>query len=485
MAKVLFIQNNYFRWLGLMWISAVLKQHGHETRLVSAFSPVQAAREVARLQPDVVGFHTLTGAHRFVLQAAAAIKQASPEVKTVLGGPHPTFFPDIIEEPHVDFICQGEGEYAMLDLCNRLDSRGPLDDIPNLWAKTAQGIIKNDVRPLIEDLDSLPFPDRDLYHDCLGGKHQPVEYFMAGRGCPHRCAMCFNEKNMGLYKGKGRYVRFRSVDNLVAEIELVRQRYDNRTIRFEDDTFTLKRDWVMEFLDKYERRIDLPFYSGTRADTLDEELTSALTRAGCYMVMFSVESGSERIRNDVLHKSISNEALYSAAEQLHAAGIPFQTTNIFALPGETVEEGFQTIKLNIEMKTDSPWCSVFQPYPSTAIEETVIKEWGLKDLHPDMISDNYHSWSLMDHNPDVRQLSNLHKFAYWTIKKPSLLPVVRQLIKLPPNPAFLAVHRAAHMFVYSRGARLPVWQGFLEGLKVTLAPRIYNTGQQPISGPRA
>lgn len=135
MASVLFVQNNFFHCLGVMWISSVLKQHGHRTKLVIAFTPKQVGEAVRRLQPDLVGFHTMTGAHRFVLGSAAAAKQARPETRVILGGPHATFFPEIVNEPQVDFVCIGEGEYATLDLCNRLDAGGSLHDIANLWSR--------------------------------------------------------------------------------------------------------------------------------------------------------------------------------------------------------------------------------------------------------------------------------------------------------------------------------------------------------------
>jgi anaerobic magnesium-protoporphyrin IX monomethyl ester cyclase len=470
MANVLFIQNDYFPWLGVMSLSAVLKRHGHRARLVTAFSAARAGRAVHEAGPDLVAMHTITGAHKFSLSAAAAAKEALPGVKVILGGPHATFFPEIVRHPAVDFVCRGEGEYALLDLANRLDARGPTDDIANIWAKSGGGIAENDVRPLLEDLDGLPFPDRELYWE---GRPRPrIAYFMAGRGCPHRCAMCFNEKNMALYRGKGRYVRMRGPENVLAEIEEVRKRYGVSTVRFEDDTFTIKRDWSRAFLDQYAKRVGLPFFIGTRADALDAETASALRRSGCYMAVFAVESGSERVRNGILHKDVSTASLTTAGELLHQAGIPFLTANILGIPGETLEEGFMTVDLNIELKTDYPWFAVFQPYPSISIEETVKKEWGLANLDPDLISDNYHSWSLFGHDPQVRRLANLHKFAYWAVKHPGLLPLVKRLIELPPNPAFIAVHRAGYLFTYARGTRLPLWKGFLDGLKVTLGPSV-------------
>ncbi|HUT54500.1 MAG TPA: radical SAM protein [bacterium] len=477
MANVLFIQNNYFNWLGPMWISAVLKRHGHQARLVTVFSEAQVRRAVRRIKPDLVGMHTLTGAHRFSLRAAAAAKEALPGVKVILGGPHATFFPEIVKDPAVDFVCRGEGEYAVLDLCNRLDAGGPVDDIANIWAKIDGRIAENDVRPLLEDLDSLPFPDRELYWE---GQPRPLRtaYFMAGRGCPHRCAMCFNEKNMGLYRGKGSYVRMRSAENVIAEIEEVRGRYGNTTLYFEDDTFTVKRDWSRAFLDQYRSQVGLPFFMQTRADKLDAETASQLRRAGCYLAGFSVESGSERVRNGILRKNISTASIIQAAELLHGAGIPFHATNILGIPGETVEEGLMTVNLNIKIKTDNPWFSVFQPYPSTSIEEAVKREWGLDNLNPDMMSDNYHSWSIFNHDPQVRQLANLHKFAYWTVKHPGLLPLVKRLIKLPPNPAFILVHRMAHMFVYAHGHRLSAWKGFSDGMKMSFSTPFFQMIQK-------
>jgi anaerobic magnesium-protoporphyrin IX monomethyl ester cyclase len=468
MARILFIQNDYFQWLGPMWISALLKRHGHQVQLVTVFSELQVRREVNRIQPDLVAIHTLTGAHKFLLKAAAAAKQALPGVKVIMGGPHATFFPEIVENPAVDFVCRGEGEYAMLDLANRLDAGGPVDDIPNIWAKIDGRIAQNDLRPLIEDLDGLPFPDRELYQQGRSGRPRTA-YFITGRGCPHRCAMCFNEKNMALYRGKGPYVRIRSVENVLAEIEEYRRRYGKATLYFYDDTFTIKRSWSRDFLEQYRERVGWPFFIMTRADALDAETVGQLKRGGCYLVCFGVESGSERVRNGILHKNISTELLCQAAELLHGAGIPFHTTNILGIPGETVEEGLMTVKLNIELKTDNPWFAIFQPYPSTSIAETVKREWGLENLSPDMISQDFHTRSIFNHDPQIRQLTNLHMFAYWTVKHPSLLPLVERLIKLPPNPAFIAIHRVGHVFVYTHGHRLPLWRGLYEGLRFSLA----------------
>ena len=184
---------------GILLISSLLKQAGHQVSLVVASEqdPLEAAR---RLRPDVVGYTVYTGPHTWYLELNQRIRAQLPGVFSIFGGPHPTFFPEIIEREGVDGLCIGEGEYATLDLMNALqrnDDGVTLTDpaIPNWWFNRNGEIVRNPLRPLLsgEELDELPFADRELLYAAHEQSRQTkIKPFITGGGCPYDCAFCFN-----------------------------------------------------------------------------------------------------------------------------------------------------------------------------------------------------------------------------------------------------------------------------------------------------
>jgi len=301
MAKVLFIQNIPFEYMGPMYLSALLKKNGHSCRLLILSEHKNYLHEIAEYDPDLIAFSTMTGPHRWVLKTAEAIKR-NINKPVILGGPHPTFFPEIIQEPCIDMICIGEGEFAILELADKLDKGEDTSGIKNLWIKKDGQIIKNELRPLVKDLDELPFPDRSLYDDCTILRSVPAMKFLTGRGCPYRCSFCFNHKFNELYRGLGPIVRKRGVNSLIMEIKETAQKFKLQLIRFPDDTFTVNRRWLLNFLQKYKEKINLPYTGLARANELDEGAVRMLKTSGCLNIFIGVESGNENIRNKVLKK---------------------------------------------------------------------------------------------------------------------------------------------------------------------------------------
>ncbi|GAG00993.1 unnamed protein product, partial [marine sediment metagenome] len=228
---------------GLASISAVLKQ-GHSTRLFHITDNLTGPQFLEIFQnqyadTDLVAFSSTTNAFYYIATYAQQIKKHYPQMITICGGVHPTLHPDeVISEPGIDIICLGEGEYPLLDLCDRLESGSDISSIPNLWIKkNSVNIIKNPVRSLIESLDLLPFPDRDIfdYQSSMDSKlHRLV--FMGSRGCPFQCAHCCNHALKKIAPRSTPYVRFKSPDRLIAEIKDCRAKYpDVQTICFHDD----------------------------------------------------------------------------------------------------------------------------------------------------------------------------------------------------------------------------------------------------------
>ncbi len=291
---------------GILLTSALIKQQGsHRVSLVVATheDPVEAARCAAA--PTSSGTPCTQG--RIILHRPQPADQGQlPGVLSIFGGPHPTFFPEMIHAEGVDAICLGEGEYAVLDLLNALQHGSPIDMIPNWWVKRGDEVVRNPLRPLLtpEQLDALPFADRAL----LYAAHPPsrtnkIRPFITGRGCPYDCSFCFNKAYSELYGGTGRRTRRRSVDNVIREIKEVRENNDLAFIIFMDDTFILNRQWLTEFAARYRAEIGLPFWCQVRANLVEDDLIRMFKEMGCVSVSFGLEAGNDRMRNVILNRN--------------------------------------------------------------------------------------------------------------------------------------------------------------------------------------
>jgi len=435
MAKVLFLQNMPFEYMGPMYLSAMLKAHGHQCRLYILSEHKDYLEKMNEYDPDLIAFSTMTGPHKWVLKTAAKIKE-EVEKPIILGGPHPTFFPEIIQEPCVDMVCVGEGEYTLLELADKLDAGEDISNIQNLWVKKNGQIVQNDLRPLVEDLDELPFPDRTLYDDCKLLRSVPAMKFLTGRGCPYRCTFCFNHKFNELYKGLGRRFRKRNIDSLIREINETADRYALKLVRFPDDTFTGDRRWLLDFLQRYKDGINLPYTGLARANEMDEEVVRMLKTSGCLNVYFGVETGKEKMRNEILKKNLTNEQIINAARLLRKHKVKFGTYNMFGLPHETLSMAYETIDFNRKLKPDYTINNVFQPYPKTEIAGYAA-EHGLLNPNTDYL-DTMNEGSIL-HGEEIDRLVNLCRFAAMGVRYPLLLPLIKVLIRFPPNRLFKMV----------------------------------------------
>jgi anaerobic magnesium-protoporphyrin IX monomethyl ester cyclase len=434
---------------GILQISSLAKQAGHQVSLVVATEkdPLAAAQ---RLRPDVLGYTVYTGTHHWYLETNRRLRAALPGVLSIFGGPHPTFFPELIEEEGVDGVCIGEGEYATLELLDALQRNGQgveltRPDIRNWWFKRDGEIIRNPLRPLLtpEELDALPFPDRELlYAAHPHSRRQRIKPFITGRGCPYNCSFCFNKAFSDLYGGQGHRTRRRSVDGVIREIQEVRAAYDLRFVLFMDDTFILNKRWLRAFFQRYRDEVGLPFWCQVRANLVDDEIVELLTNAGCVSVSFGLEAGNDEIRNKVLNRNMTREQIVGASERLREAGIAFSTNNMLGLPTGSLETDFETLALNITCRPAYANVFLFQPYPKTELGEWAYREgWMLgsfDDLSGSVSDDTQINFGSA---AEKRQIENLQKLFALAVEFPRLVPLVRQLIKLPSNPLYWLVYK--------------------------------------------
>ncbi len=445
--KIVFIQRLWYEYPGVESLAGILKKNGHDVSVIIEERPSKIIEHLSIC--DIAAFSVMTGMHHWALKVASAIKDKLG-LLTVFGGPHPTFFPEFINEKEVDIICRGEGEYAMLELADALDNKSDLTTIANLWVKRDGRIYKNPLRPLINDLDSIPPMDRSVYYDAYPFlKNNDHKIFMVARGCPFDCAFCFNEKLKKMYSGLGCYVRFRSPQGIIDEIKSLKQKYPLNTVFFNDDIIILNNKWLYEFLPLYKKEIGLPFYASARADTMSEDIVRLLKESGCKCVSFAIESGNESLRNKVLGKKISDQQIIDSAALLKKCGIKFATYNIVGIPTETIENAFETVEINIKIKTDYPRCSFLTPYPGTRIAE-FARQGGYLEMPVDSI------YAFSQQNTSIIKLKNkneiinIHSFFQTMVLVPRLKPLIKMLIKLPPNILFKMWWAFTYLIVFTK-----------------------------------
>lgn len=454
MTDFLFVQKSSFPSFGPMFISAVLKKNGYCCDLVLANEERDLVKAILDKKPLVVGFPTITGEHRWVLEIARKIKKKNKRILTLLGGPHPTYYPEVIKEKGVDIISLGESEDAILELICALKNKKNIKKIKNLWVKENDRIYKNEIRPLACDLDKLPFPDRKIYYHYDFLKKASVKQFLTGRGCPYSCTFCANNLLRKIYKDKGQYIRRRSSESIISEIKDVREKYGMKTLSFTDDNFISNQEWLSEFLPKYKKEISLPFMCNVTANLVNESLVKKLKSSGCYGVSMGIESGNEKLRKEILGKYITNNQVIRAGKIIKKYKLILKTYNILCLPGETIENAFETVLLNAAIKPDHTSCSLLQPYPKYDITEFakennyLPKNFGTSDVFDSIYSD-----SPIDIK-NKKQIKNLQTFFFIAVRYPKLIPLIRVLIKLPPNFAYRWVAKLFYGFYMSRVHKL-------------------------------
>jgi len=460
----LFVHNYYEQHFGIMQISAVLKENQFTTDIAIGPRDYILKRVLAQ-NPKIVGFYCTTGFHHKNMATALEIKKSlGNKILTVFGGPHPTFAPEIIDSKAVDIVCRGEGEYALLELMQALNSGKDYTGIQNLIVKKDNNIYKNDIRPLC-DIEKLPHPDREIYKDIEYIYMNKKQEIILGRGCPFSCTFCSNHAFRELFKGKGPYVRLRSIPRVMDELRNVKTRIKPSCFFLHDETFMLNKDYCSEFLNTYKKDINLPYGCLTRADIIAEELIRLLKDTGCFFVTLGIESGNENMRNKLLKKNLSNEKILNCAKLLHKYKIPFSTFNMVGLPGESLNEAWQTVDINVRAKPMWAWFSVYQTLPETELAHYAVKRGFLENANVSEKDATFHETSMLLRNhPDGIKITRIKNIANIMIKLPLLKIIVKKiLINLPADKIYALIDKALFFIFYY--SRLTYKQGFFRTIK--------------------
>ncbi len=438
MARIAFPVTTCHEFEGIKVLSAVLEQRGHVTDCFITSEEKDFEGAVLAFQPDVLGVYTTTGQEAWAHDAIRRWKQELPHLKTVFGGPHVSHDLSLLyDEDVVDATIKAESEQAVVDLIEAWEAGRPIEDLPNIACLVDGVPHQNPIRPVIGDLDSLPFPNVDVFYKYPFLRDKRVMQVHASRGCQNSCTYC----SVGLMKkdwisGKRgeRFNRTKSVDYLCAEMNDILARYPAfRMVNFGDAALNMESGWVQELADKWPREVGLPFACNVNINHLDEDDIIALKRAGCVSVQFGLESGSEDVRLRVYKKGYTDEVVYGIPQLLRKHKLTYRTNNIMGSPAESLDDMFATVRANKRIKPNGCTVLLYRPFKSTVLgrEDYALGRVDTeKDIGPSIQNDS------MMKRDDLREVVNLQKLFNLAVYMPGGEALVRKLVRLPRNRVF-------------------------------------------------
>ena len=390
--KILFLEIDTEREWGLAsvgpaYIGAYVRLHGHDAVLLRV-PPEQKVhdlmRSIEKEAPDILGFSLTTRQWLRGARVAGEIRKKL-HIPVIAGGHHPTFAAEsVLQTEGFDYVCLGDGEEPVAELLDCLENgkEAVASQIANIWV---QGGSRPDIRPPLKFLDKIPFLARDLLDERYG-----VAHLITQRGCPFPCTFCAAGGISDLYKNVG-YLRRRTVQDVVKELYQMKRRSSLNYVVFLDDTFTVNKEWVREFCRIYGKEISTGFSINARVETVDRDMLDQLAKAGCRHIIYGVESGSSRMRFDVLHRPVDNQRIIDVFNWTKKAGIMVTANYMLGLPAETAEDIEQTLALNEKLQPDDFGYFVFYPYPGTRLFDLCREKHFLPENWLDLPANNRQS----------------------------------------------------------------------------------------------
>jgi len=335
---------------------------------------------IANYQPDLIAFTLVQDTFELAQQIIGKIRHWN--VPIIAGGVFVTFCPeDVIAVDGIRYICVGEGEGALVELCENLQKNKDVTKIKNLWIKTDRGVIKNEMRPPV-DLNTLPFIDYDIFekeriYRPMQGKIYAMLHVELDRGCPYNCTYCGAPSLKKTYRqltGCG-YYRQKDTGRIIDEMKYLKEKFNPGYIDFNSETFLARSlDDLRKFALRYKEEINLPFWCQSRPETVTEEKVALLKEMGCKNLQFGIEHGNEEFRRRMLNRTYSNRQLIDALHLVEKYGIEYTVNNIMGFPEETRELVFDTIAVNRQITPTTMNVYLFTPYKGTYLYEYCVEK---------------------------------------------------------------------------------------------------------------
>ena len=395
---VRFSRMGFAQPLGLLYLVSVLRRDfpgEFEIELVEQaledLSLEEMRERIQGFDPDLIGFSCLSVEADEMQRVARVAKEVKPGCVTVLGGPHATVFYDYaLQDPNLDLVVLSEGEITFPELLRALREDRPLDEVAGIVFKREGRLVQTLPREHVVDLDSIPLPAWDL----IAFQRYAVQYSMnafshsppwailfTSRACPYQCTYCHN-----IF---GKKVRYRSVENVMAEIELLTRTYGVRELHIVDDIFNLDLERAKRICDEIVARglkVKIAFPNALRGDLMDRELIHKLKSAGCYAITYAVETASPRLQK-LIKKNLNLDKVREAIAWSYDEGIIPHGFFMLGFPGETLEEMKLTVDFALSAKLLRPLFFTVVIYPRTGLYELAQKEYPHFD---------FSSWKMFD-----------------------------------------------------------------------------------------
>ncbi len=426
-------QINYWQPVGTLSVAAVLKRAGHEVRFINGafLTHDRVLAEIKQFRPRFIGLYSTTFGWNKAKKTASDLKKLFGRSCFICaGGPYPIALGDRCladAGTDVDAVVTGEGEITVLEILERLKNGRGLEGVVGAIYREGETIVANPPRPLITDLDSLPFPARELLGDA--GRYvpppgtylkKPVAVMITSRGCNRHCIYCFQ-----LDKDRKSGIRYRSVENVMQEIELlIRQGY--KEIKFLDDTFAADYDRAMKIAGEIrKRRLSIAWFASACVNQVDRPLLQAFRDAGCWAVLFGAESGVQKNLNTI-RKGATLEQISSAVRTAQDVGLKVSTPFMFGIPGETFEEGLQTIEFAVRLNPDMANFHAITPFPGTYLYDN-LERFGT--ISAELSDFTYQGAAFV---PKTMSREDIHKLRQIAFKKFYLRPsfILKKLFAL-------------------------------------------------------
>ena len=382
--------------MGILYIGTVLEEAGHQVQLLDIGPRDQGWQAKVRdFNPEIIGLTLVTTQYQRAKEILFDLRQICPGAKYCAGGPHASALPEVtLKDLNLNFVVKGEGEYTMKEICERLSRNKSIEGLKGVYYEQDGQIIFHGPSPVIDNMDALPIPKRELLPDSLwylippgfirGSFNWGIATIMSGRGCPFNCIFCASQNIFG------RGVRRRSVQNVMKEIRYLKEKYNIKGLFFLDDTFTVNDRWLTEFcLALKGESYRLIWGCQARGDTITEEKLSLMQDAGCVQVDIGAESGNDVILGN-LNKNEKVEDLRRGFAITKKLGIKTFASFIIGNPGEGIKEIEDTKKFALEIKPNMAAFCILVPYPGTPLYGLAKKNGWFTKAGEEGFSD---SWS--------------------------------------------------------------------------------------------
>jgi len=412
-------------------------------------------QQITKLKPDIVGISLLSPYVNIAKRLTNLVKEHTRAL-VVWGGTHPTIDPETCVG-EADIICIGEGEGAIADLAERLRDGQPITDIRNLWVNTQGGVVKNPMRPLIEDLDDVPFPAYGRDSFCFIDNNRmrsndptllyDIFFVLGSRGCPFSCSYCANSVLRKQYKGLGRYVRRRSAKNVVAEIKQDSANGQNRgTVLFYDEVFSLDSEWLDEFCRLYKDDVGLPFYAQYNPNTPASKVIPSIEKlvsAGLSMINLGIQSGNDHIRNNIFQRPGKNENIVRLANEIARHKVTINYDLIIDNPYDTIETLEETTALLLRLpKPLSFHLYALQFFPEYPLTHQAIIDGHITEQEAGsgiLLQKTTRNWAFKPRLFPLRRKQMLQNVIWLVVRNMSSDKVVRFAVSGRSTPRYLAL----------------------------------------------